>query len=325
MKAVVYERHGPPEVLQVKEVPKPVPKSNEVLIRIYATTVAFEDVMMRRVTDFNRNRAPKKAILGTYLAGEVETVGEDVEEFKNGDQVYGFTGFFGRLGLGAYAEYTCMREAGCLAIKPSNMTYEEAAAIPNGGLTALPFLRDKGKIKNGQEILIYGASGAVGTAAIQLARKFGAKVTGLCSTTNLKLVSSLGATKVIDYTKDDFTKTGQMFDIIFDAVGKISFSKCKNSLKPKGIFLTTVPMPKTMLQTLRNIIIGGKKVRFKATGLMRASKKKRDLIFLTKLIEAGKMKAVIDKRYPLAQIVEAHRYVDAGHKKGNVVITINHN
>jgi len=323
MKAIVCTKYGPPEVLQLQEVEKPAPKDNEVLIRIYATTVAIEDTNMRASPGLNSDRKPKKTILGTYLAGEVETVGKDVKRFRKGDQVYGFTGFFGQ--LGAYAEYTCMPEKGTLAIKPANMTYEEAAAIPNGGLTALPFLRDKGKIKSGQKVLIYGASGAVGTAAVQLARYYGAEVTGVCSTTNLELVKALGASKVIDYTKEDFTKSGETYDIIFDAVGKISFSRCKNSLTQRGIYLSTVPMPATVLQMLWTLIVGGKKVRFAATGLMPASKKKKDLIFLTELIEAGKIKAVIDRRYPLEQIAEAHRYVEKGHKKGNVVITVEHN
>ena len=217
-----------------------------------------------------------------------------------------------------------MPEKGCLASKPANMTYAEAAAIPDGGLTALPFLRDIGKIQSGQRVLIYGASGAVGTAAVQLARYYGAKVTGVCSTSNLEMVRSLGADKVIDYTQEDFTQTGQTYDIIFDAVGKISFSRCKNSLTQRGIYLTTVPMPETVLQMLRTLI-GGKKVRFAATGLMPASKKEKDLIFLTELVEAGEIKAVIDRVYPLEQIAEAHRYVEKGHKKGNVVITVEHN
>jgi NADPH:quinone reductase-like Zn-dependent oxidoreductase len=319
MKAMVCTEYGPPEVLQLKEIAKPVPKDNQVLIRIYATTVTIEDVAMRRSTGPTGLRGPKETILGTELAGEIESVGKDVKRFKKGDQVYGFTGFFG--GLGTYAEYACMPEKGCLASKPVNMTYEEAAAVLDGGLTALPFLRDVGKIRSGQRVLIYGASGAVGTAAVQLARTYGAKVTGVCSTANLELVESLGADKVIDYTKEDFTKSGRTYDIIFDAVGKSSFSHCKNSLTQRGIYLTTVPMPESVLHMLRTLI-GGKKVRFAATGLMPARRKKKDLFFLTELVEAGEMKAVIDRCYPLKQIVEAHRYVEKGYKKGNVVITM---
>jgi len=320
MKAVVCTEYGPPKVLQLKEIAKPVPKDNQVLIRIFATTVTIEDVAMRRSTGPIGLRGPKETILGAELAGEIESVGKDVQRFKKGDLVYGFTGFFG--GLGTYAEYACMPEKGCLASKPANMTYEEAAAVPDGGLTALPFLRDVGKIQRGQRVLIYGASGTVGTSAVQLARTYGAKVTGVCSTANLELVKSLGADKVIDYTKEDFTQNGQTYDIIFDAVGKSSFSRCKNSLAPRGVYLTTVPMPESVLHMLRTLVVGGKKVRFAATGLMPARRKRKDLVFLTELVEAGKMKAVIDRCYPLEQIAEAHRYVEKGHKKGNVVITI---
>jgi NADPH:quinone reductase-like Zn-dependent oxidoreductase len=322
MKAIVYTEYGPPDVLRLQEVAKPVPKDNEVLLRIYATTVAIEDVNMRRGSLGPSGRwKPTRAILGTYLAGEVETSGKDVKQFCKGDQVYGFTGF-GR--LGAYAEYTCMPESGALAIKPANMSYEEAAAIPNGGLTALPFLRDTGKIRSGHKVLIYGASGAVGTAAVQLARYYGAEVTGVCSAANLELVKALGASKVADYTREDFTQTGQTYDIIFDAVGKSSFSRCRNSLTPRGIYLTTVPMPATLLQMLWTLLARGKKAKFTATGLRSARKKKEELVFLTELVEAGEFRAVIDRCYPLEQMAEAHRYVEKGHKKGNVVITVEH-
>jgi len=321
MKAIVYTKFGPPDVLQLKEVEKPTPKEDEVLIRVYATAVAAEDPGMRASPGLNGLRKPKNPILGSYLAGEIEAVGIEVKRFKEGDQVFGSTFPAG----GAYAEYICVPEKGALASKPVNMTYEEAAAIPNGGLTALPFLRDKGKIQSGQKVLINGASGAVGTAAVQLARYFGAEVTGVCSTTNLELVKSLGADKVIDYTKEDFTQTGQTYDIIFDAVGKSSFSRCKDSLTKSGIYLTTVPMPADILQMLWTSIAGGKKVRFAATGLRPAGKKAKDLVFIKELIEAGEIKAVIDRRYPLEQIAEAHSYVEKGHKKGNVVITVEHN
>jgi NADPH:quinone reductase-like Zn-dependent oxidoreductase len=320
MKAIVCTAYGPPEVLQLKEVAKPAPRENEVLIRMYATAVAIEDVKMRRSSGPQGFGKPRKTILGTYVAGKVEAVGKRVKRFEMGDQVFGFTGFFGR--LGAYAEYTCMPENGCLVRKPANTTYEEAAAIPNGGLTALPFLRDVGRIQSGQRVLVYGASGAVGTAAVQLARSFGASVTGVCSTSNLGMVRSLGADTVVDYTKESFTQNRQTYDIIFDAVGKISFSRCKSSLAPRGIYLTTVPRPETVPHMLRTLLIGGKKVRFAATGLMPARRKRKDLIFLTELVEAGKMRAVIDRCYPLEQIAEAHRYVEKGHKKGNVVITV---
>jgi len=318
MKAIVYTRFGPPDVLQLQEVEKPTPKDNEVLIKIYATTVVKEDPDMRASPGFNGILKPRNPILGQELAGEVEAVGKDVTRFRPGDQVFGIGTF------GAYAEYKSMPEDGALAIKPANMSYEEAASVPNGALTALPFLRDQGKIQSGQTVLIYGASGSVGAAAVQLARYYGAEVTGVCSTTNLEWVKSLGADQVIDYTQEDFTGNGKTYDIIFDTVGKCSFSGCKGSLTESGVYLTTVPMPRTMLQVLWTSIAGGKKAKFAATGLRPAGKKTKDLLFLKELIEAGKIKAVIDRRYSLEQMAEAHRYVEEGHKKGNVVITVEH-
>ena len=321
MKAIVYTKFGPPEVLQLKEVAKPVPKDNEVLIRIYATTVAIEDTGIRNAPGINGLRKPKRPILGWYLAGEIESTGKDVQLFRKGDQVYGSAG----MSMGTYAQYRCLPEEGALAVKPANLTYAEAASVPNGALTALPFLRDKGKIRSGQKVLINGASGAVGTAAIQIARYFGAEVTAVCSTTNLDLVKSLGAHKVIDYTAADFTGTGQMYDIIFDAVGKSSFSRCKGSLNPNGIFLSTAPTLAMVLQMLWPSTIAGRKMKFAATGLRPADKKAYDLFFLKDLIEAGALKPVIDRLYPLEQMAEAHRYVEKGHKKGNVVITLEEN
>lgn len=316
MKAIVYTKFGPPDVLQLQEVKKPTPTNNEVLIRIYATTVAKEDPDLRASPGFNGFLKPRNQILGQELAGEVEAVGRDVTRFKPGDQVFGIDMF------GAYAEYKCMPEDGALAIKPANMSYEEAASVPNGALTALPFLRDKGNIQSGQTVLIYGASGSVGAAAVQLAKYYGAKVTGVCSTTNLEWVESLGADQVIDYTCEDFTENGKTYDVIFDTVGKRSFSECKGSLTDEGIYLATVPSPVIVLQMLWTSIIGSKKVRFAATGLRPASEKIKDLVFLTELIEAGKIRPVIDRCYPLEQIAEAHRYVEQGHKKGNVAITV---
>jgi len=326
MKAIVYTKYGPPDVLQLKEVEKPTPKDNEVLIKIYATTVTTADANVRDFVFVPAGLGflprlmfgltkPKITILGTELAGEIEAVGKDVSTFKEGDQVFGMPGSR----FGAYAQYLCLPEKGALAIKPSNMTYEQAAAIPFGAHTALFFLRDKGNIQSGQKVLINGASGGVGTYAVQLAKYYGTEVTGVCSTTNLALVKSLGADKVIDYTKEDFTKNNETYDMIYDTVGKTSFSSCKNSLNQKGLYLAGAGGLQEFVQMGWTAMIGSKKV---LAG--QAPEHKEDLIFLKELAEAGKLKPVIDRSYPLEQIVEAHRYVDKGHKKGNVVITVTH-
>jgi len=321
MKAIVCTKYGPPEVLQLREVEKPVPKDNEVLIKIHATTVNATDPISRKGEPFLARLVPpsltrpKYPILGDELAGEIEAVGKNVKRFKVGDQVFGCTG----LGSGAHAEYKCMPEDRALTIKGANMTYEEAASIPGGALTALIFLRDKGNIQTGQKVLINGAAGSVGTAAVQLTRYFGAEVTGVCSTTNLEFVKSLGADKVIDYTKEDLAKSGESYDIIFDTVGKISFSHCKGALKQKGIYLATVPGPVILLQMLWTSMVGTKKAIFAATSFKYSNK---DLTFFKELVEEGKFRPVIDRTYPLEQIVEAHRYVEKGHKKGNVVVTV---
>ncbi len=323
MKKIEYTKYGQPEVLQLKETDKPTAAENEVLIRIYATTVTATEATFRKGEPyfsrlFTGLTKPKITTLGEELAGEVEAVGKNVKLFKKGDPVFGTAG----PGFGANAEYLCVPEDGVLAIKPVNMTFEESASSVDGFLTALPFLRDTGKIQAGQKVLINGASGSVGAAAVQVAKNFGADVTGVCSTSNLEMVKSLGADRVIDYTREDFTKNGESYDLIFDAVGKISFSACKNSLKEKGIFLEAGIGMGIFPHVIWTSMFGGKKAKIAATGLRSPQKRTRDLVLLKELMETGKIKPVIDRQYPLEQIAEAHSYVDKGHKKGNVVITL---
>jgi NADPH:quinone reductase-like Zn-dependent oxidoreductase len=318
MKAIVCTKYGPPEVLQLREVEKPVPKDNEVLVRIHASTVTSGDIRLRSFTwapwFWLPGRImyglikPRKKIPGNELSGIIEAIGKDIAHFKKGDQIFGITWTTG-FG-GANAEYICLPENE-VAIKPANMTFEEAAAVPIGGLTALVLLR-KGRILSGQRVLIYGASGSVGTFAVQLAKYFGAEVTGVCSTANIEMVKCLGADNLVDYTKEDFTKSSQTYDVIFDTVMKTSFSKCKNSLAPKGTFIT-VDFP--LVAALWRSIVGGRRIAFGIANSI------DDLNFIRELIQAGKIKSIIDRRYPLEQISEAHRYVERGHKKGNVVIT----
>jgi NADPH:quinone reductase-like Zn-dependent oxidoreductase len=323
MKAIICTKYGPPEVLQLKEVEKPIPTDNEVLIKILATTVTIAD---SRVRGFNVPlsfwlparialgwRKPNKDILGVELAGKIESIGKDVKQFKKGDTVFAFPG---HNSFGCYAEYKCMAEDGVIAIKPDNVTFEEAAAISFGGGTALHFMREA-KIQKGQKVLIYGASGSVGTYAVQIAKYFGAEVTGVCSTTNLKLVKSLGADMVIDYTKENFTKNSETYDVIFDAVGKSPFSGCIKALKKEGVYLHAVATPALSLRMRWTSMITNKKI---IGGTL--NPKAEDLIFLKELVEMGKIKPVIDRTYPFQEIAEAHRYVDQGHKKGNVVITL---
>jgi NADPH:quinone reductase-like Zn-dependent oxidoreductase len=302
MRAVVCTRYGPPEVLQVRDLPKPMPRSNEVSIKIFATAVTASDCIVRAfdipihlklpmgaVLGFTKPRNP---IPGLVLAGEVEAVGKDVTQFKPGGEVYGFTAFR----FGAYAEYECLPEKAILALKPANLTYEEAAAVPYGGLLALYFL-NRANIQSRHRVLVYGASGAIGTSAVQLAKYFGAEVTGVCSTANLNLVKSLGADAVIDYTQEDFTRNGARYDLIFNAVGtRKARLQAQGSLTPDGTHVT----------------VDDSRPKLRA----------EDLVFLTGLVQAGRLKPVIDRQYPLEQIVEAHRYVDKGHKKGNVVIAV---
>ena len=325
MKAIVYERYGPPEVLELREVAKPTPKDNEVLIKTYATTVTTGDwrvrslnvpvgfgLIGRLVLGVSRPRQP---ILGTELAGEIESVGKDVKKFKVGDQVFAFSG----ASMGCHAEYKCMPEDGAVALKPANLTYDEAAAISFGGTTALNFFR-RGKLQSGEKVLVNGASGGVGTAAVQLAKHFGANVTGVCSTANVELVRSLGANHVIDYTKEDFTRNGENYDVIVDIAGTAPFSRSKGSLKEGGRLLLVLGGLPDMLQIPWISLTSNKRV---IAGP--AAERAEDLRFLAKLAEAGEFKPVIDRRYPFEQIVEGHRYVDTGHKKGNVVITLTHN
>lgn len=301
MKAIICTKYGPPNVLQLQNVEKPKPKKNEVLVKIHATSVSTGDC---RIRGFNRPllfwipmriilgfRKPRKPILGVELSGEIEDIGTDVTQFKKGDQVFALT----ELNLGGYAEYTCVHESGLIALKPTNVTYEEAAVIPFGGTSALHFLR-KGQIKKGQRVLIYGASGSVGTAAVQLAKYFGATVTAICSSSNLDLVTALGADNVIDYMKEDFTKRGEHYDIIFDAVGKYKKSLCTDALMPNGKYVSV-------------------------NGMM-AKVSKEDMNLLKQLAETEKLKPVIDRTYRLEEIAEAHIYVEKGHKKGNVSITL---
>ena len=324
MKAMVYEKYGPPEVLHLKEIEKPTPKNNEVLIKIQATTVTSGDwrvrslnvptgfgLIMRLVFGVSK---PKQPILGTELAGVVESVGKDVSKFKVGDPVFAFSD----AAMGCYAEYKCMPEDGAVALKPSNLSYEEAAALSFGGTTALHFFK-KAKLQRGEKVLINGASGGVGTAAVQLAKHFGAHVTGVCSTANMELVRSLGASHVIDYTVDDFTQNGETYDVIVDTAGTAPFSRSKASLKEKGRLLQVLGSLPDMLRIPWVSITSSKKV---IAGP--AAGRAEDLRFLAALAEAGEFKPVIDRRYPFEQIAEAHRYVDTGRKKGNVIITLEH-
>ncbi|MEY8350970.1 NAD(P)-dependent alcohol dehydrogenase [Bacillus cereus] len=322
MKAIVYTKYGSPDVLQLKEVEKPVPKNNEILVKIKATTVTAGDIRLRSFTvprsvwlparitlGFSQ---PKKQILGMELAGEIESVGKEVKRFKEGDQVFVAT----QMGFGAYAEYICLPEDGAVSIKPSNISYEEAAAIPIGACTALFFLR-KANVQSGQNILVYGASGSVGSYAVQISKYFGAKVTGVCSNKNVELVKSLGADKVIDYTTKDFSTTDETYDVIFEAVNKSSFSDCIKLLKKDGTYINVVePLPSvrmlwTKVTSSKKLILG-----------RNSSETSEALDFLKELVETGKVKAVIDRCYALEEIVEAHRYVEKGHKKGNVVINV---
>jgi NADPH:quinone reductase-like Zn-dependent oxidoreductase len=325
MRAVVYDRYGPPEVQRLEEVERPVPKEDEVLVKIHATTVNRLDVhtreanrrgglavmlLSRLVSGLGR---PRQRILGSELAGEVEAAGSAVSEFAVGDRVFGLTG----LRFGTHAEFTCMRESALIARMPANVGFEEAASVCDGALNALWCLR-LADLKKGGKILIYGASGAIGTAGVQLAKYFGADVTAVSNTKNLEVVRSIGADRVIDYTQEDFTKNGEKYDVIFDSVGKHSFKRCRGSLRPGGSYLATDGFRNLML-ALWTARFGDKKVMFK----LPPRYTKQDVLLLKELIEAGRYRPVIDRCYPLEDVVEASRYVETEQKTGNVVLTLN--
>jgi NADPH:quinone reductase-like Zn-dependent oxidoreductase len=330
MKAIVYEKYGSPDVLHLKEVEKPTPKDNEVRVRVHATPINFGDLMARNFGNislrefhmpalfyllarmaFGFNK-PKKPILGNEFAGEIEAVGKDVKRFHVGDPVFGYRG----QNMGAHAEYVCMPENGLVASKPSTMTYEEAAAVPYGALTALSLLR-KVNLQSGQKVLINGASGAIGSAAVQLAKYYGAEVTGVCSTPRLEMVKALGADKVIDYTQTDFTQSGETYDLIFDILGKSSFARCQRSLKPNGRYLLASFKMKQLFQMLWTSRFGSQKVICALS-----SENPDDLLFIKELAEAGKLKSIVDRCYPLELAAEAHRYMETGNRHGSVIISV---
>lgn len=330
MKAITFTEYGSPDVLHIKEVEKPMPNDHEILIRIHATSINIGDIWARNFKAITPSKfsmplplwlpsrmyfgitKPRINILGSEFAGKIEATGKDVTQFKKGDSVFGYRG----QRMGANAEYLNMPENGMVAIKPGNMTYEEAATIPYGALTALSLLR-KVNIQRGQKVLINGASGGIGSGAVQVAKYLGAEVTGVCGTPRLELVKSLGADKVIDYTKEDFTKNGETYDLVFDILGKSSFTHCKNSLNQNGILLLASFKMKQLVQMVWTSLIGGKKVICALS-----SEKQEDLAFIKDLVETGQIKSIIDQRYPMEQVAQAHRYIETGRKKGSVVITM---
>lgn len=330
MKAIVIEEFGPPEVLRLKEVDKPVPQENEILVRVHASTVNYGDLIARNFRnipsrEFNMPlllwlparivfglKKPTKKILGNEFAGEVETVGKNVTRFKKGDRVFGYRAE----NFGAYAEYLCMPESGIVATMPSNLSYDEAAPVPYGAIMALNLLR-KTDIRPGRKVLVNGASGGIGSAAVQIAKSDGADVTGVCGTARMDFVQSLGADKVIDYTKQDFTKNGETYDLIVDILGRSSFSRCKGSLNPNGVYLLVSFKMKALAQMFWTSFIGNKKVRCAL-----ASGTSEDLAFIRTLIETGKFRSIVDRRFPLGETAEAHRYVEEGHRRGPVVIAV---
>lgn len=324
MKAIVCTKYGLADVLQLREVAKPVPAENEVLIKVHAASITAADGMMRRGTPayarlFLGLMRPGKPIPGTGFAGVVESIGSEVNRFEPGEHVFGETG----VNFSAHAEYVCVSQDGVLASVPENINDEEAATICDGPLTSLNFLKNIGQLKAGQHILINGASGSLGSAAVQLAKQIGAKVTGVCSTSNINMVKSLGADRVIDYTQQDFVKSGLQFDFIYDTIGKSSFSACKTSLTESGVYISPVLSMSLLWQMIWTSKASRKKAKFSATGLLPSAELNALLDELKPMIEIGKIKLVIDRRYPLVQAVEANRYVDSGHKKANIVFSFN--
>jgi len=325
LKAILHARYGSPDLLRFEEVGKPAPKDDEVLIKVHATTVSTGDCNMRNFTFVTKSMLPmaklmfgigkpwKERILGTELAGEIVGAGKDVVRFKLGDRVFGSTGMAG----GGHAQYTCLHETAALAIKPDSLSWEEAVAIPFGANAALYYLRDLGKIQDGHRLLIIGASGSIGSAGVQLAKHFGATVTAVCSGANVELVKSLGADKVIDYTKEDFTKNSETYDLILDVVGATTFDRCQKSLKPQGVLLSCIMGLPDVARSLWTTITGGKKIK----GGVAINNLER-MTFIAELVALGKLKPVIDRSYPLEQIAEAFKHTERGHKKGNVVITV---
>jgi NADPH:quinone reductase-like Zn-dependent oxidoreductase len=322
MKAIVSKKYGTPEVFKIEDVTKPSPKNNEVLVRVYAATVTGSDLMMRNGKPYIGRlylglRKPKTTILGFDFAGEIVEIGKEVTSFKVGDKVFG-----GTTSLGCYAEYTCVNVNDVVTTLPENINYNSAAPVSGSGITVMNFLKGLGNLKSGDKILINGASGSLGTYAIQIAKYFGAEVTGVCSKTNLTMVKELGADFVIDYTSEDFSKNGKKYDIIFDTVGKISFSTCKNSITETGIYLSSVINIPLLFQMLKTSFFGKKKVKSSSTGMLPAVKRLDYLLELKEMLKAEKIKTVIDTTYPLSKMSDAHTYVEKGHKKGNIVIEI---
>ncbi len=324
MKVIISTKYGSPDVLQLHEVEKPIPKNNEILIKVIAASVTTADCMMRTGFPligrlFLGITKPKNPVPGSGFAGIIEATGNDVKLFEAGDQIFGES----IVTFGANAEYLCIPENGLISIKPNNITFEDAASICDGALTSLNFLKNIGNVKKGQKVLIIGAAGSLGTAAVQLAKYFGAEVTGVCSRTNIKLVKELGAEKVIDYTSTDFTKSAQIYDIIYDTVGKSSFTLCKNSLTKNGVYISPVLGLPLLINMIGSSMFGRKKAKFSATGILPVPKLQMLLKELKLLIELGKLTSVLDRSYSLERISDAHRYIDKGHKKGNVVIPFN--